>query len=197
MTASHPGTGEAPTYVVRLPGRILVSGLVEQGCVLETVQGRQATFRTTDPGVEGSRGTAVAYVDLIGRLEGPLVRTAPDRVSLTITVPDAKWARLRQQLALIADMPADERDEPRLHHRIVPDITDVRLLLPHDVAAIGRIRDVSRSGAAIESRAAVSVGDRVTVGATRGTVARLFEGGFGVQFVRLLPLEGFGADLRL
>ena len=161
------------------------------------VQGRQATFRTTDPGVEGSRGTAVAYVDLVGRLEGPVVRTAPDRVSLTIMAPDAKWARLRQQLALIADMPTDEREELRLHRRIVPDVTDVRLLLPHDVAAIGRIRDVSRSGAAIESRAAVSVGDRITIGATRGIVARLFAGGFAVQFMRLLPLESFGPDVRL
>ncbi len=37
----------------------------------------------------------------------------------------------------------------------------------------------------------------VTLGATRGRVARLLDGGFAVQFLRLLPLETFGAAQAL
>ena len=54
-----------------------------------------------------------------------------------------------------------------------------------------RIRDISRSGAAVRSGVAPEIGTLVTLGSTRGKVVRLLDDGFAVQFLRLLPLEWF------
>lgn len=61
----------------------------------------------------------------------------------------------------------------------------------------GRLRDMSRSGAAVETKEVAAIGDPIVLGSTRGRVSRSFQGGFAVQFSRLLPLERFGAAFRL
>ena len=184
-------------FAVDLPGRLLVNGEVEQSCVLDVVDGWEACFTTNMSGDVGIRGRAVCYLDLVGRLEGPAVRSGPNNLIVTLSVPETKWARLRQQFALLASTSAADRDNLRGHRRIIPDVVAVEILPQNGSLAAGVIRDVSRSGAAIEASTTVKMGDRITLGTTRGHVTRSFSGGFAVQFARLLPLERFGTSYKL
>ena len=168
-TSQDSSAQDTPRYVVRLPGRMLIPGEVEQTCVLEAVQGREAFFRITLPPVSSQRGKVVAYVDLIGRIEGSALRIDHDRIAFTIAAPNAKMVRLHQQFALIASMPENDREELRGHRRIVPDMRDISILLPRGIIGSGWLRDLSRSGAAVQTSSVVAVGDRVLLGTTRAT----------------------------
>lgn len=196
-----PAGAAAPPGLLRvtLRGRILVAGEAELACTLETVAGREATITAPLAASEarGPCGRAVAYLDFVGRIEGPAARTGEDRLVVAIAAPDAKWDRLARQFAILARMPAADRDELRGHRRIAIDEPEIAVSLSSGVSVVGRIRDLSRSGAAVEADVAVAVGDRVVLGATRGQVARTLDGGFAVQFVRLLPFEQFGSGFRL
>lgn len=184
---------------VKLRGRILIVGEPETACTLDTVIGREATFEAPFPGFEacGPCGRAVAYLEFVGRIEGIATRTGEDCVTVTMVAPEAKWDRLQRQFAILACMPASDRDELRGHRRIAVEVPEVEISLPNGISVPGRIRDLSRSGAAVEVPVPVAVGERVVLGATRGHVARTLKGGFAVQFARLLPFEQFGSAFRL
>lgn len=196
-----PARAAAPPDLlrVRLRGRILVAGQAELACTLEIVAGREAVVTAPLPPSEarGPCGRAVAYLEFVGRIEGPAARTGDDRLVMSIAAPESKWDRLAQQFAILARMPAADRDELRGHRRIAVDEPEIAVSLSNGVSVTGRIRDLSRSGAAIEADVAVAVGDRVVLGATRGQVARPLAGGFAVQFARLLPFEQFGSAFQL
>lgn len=198
-SAAEVGAAGPRMLRVKLRGRILVAGEPEAACTLDTVLGREASFTASLPASEarGPCGRAVAYLEFVGRIEGLAIRTEGDRVVVTMAAPEAKWDRLQQQFAILARMPASDRDELRGHRRIAVEVPDVEISLPNGISVPGRIRDLSRSGAAVEVPVPVAVGERVVLGATRGHVARTLEGGFAVQFARLLPFEQFGSAIRL
>ena len=198
-SAAEVGAAGPRMLRVELRGRILVAGEPEAACTLDTVLGREASFTASLPTSEarGSCGRAVAYLEFVGRIEGLATRTGEDRVVVTMAAPEAKWDRLQRQFAILARMPASDRDELRGHRRIAVEVPDVEISLPNGISVSGRIRDLSRSGAAVEIPVPVAVGERVVLGATRGHVARTLEGGFAVQFARLLPFEQFGSTIRL
>ena len=90
-----------------------------------------------------------------------------------------------------------DRENLRGHRRIVPESPHVVMALPDGSSTHVRVQDVSRSGAAVRSGMVPEHGTVVTLGATRGRIVRLFEGGFAVAFLRLLPLESFGPAYAL
>lgn len=77
----------------------------------------------------------------------------------------------------------------RAHRRAVPEMRDVSIRLWDEIMVDGQLRDLSRSGTAVEVEAVVAVGDPIVLGTTRGRVSRFFRDGFAAQFARLLPLE--------
>ena len=198
-SAARDGGTEPRLLRVKLRGRILVAGEPEVACMLDTVAGRDATFTAAlgAPEARGPCGRAVAYLEFVGRIEGLATRTDDDRLVVAMAAPEAKWDRLQRQFAILARMPIADRDELRGHRRIAVEVPDVEISLPNGLSVPGRIRDLSRSGAAVEVPVPVAVGERVVLGATRGHVARTLEGGFAVQFARLLPFEQFGSTIRL
>ncbi len=188
-------TGE-PVELLDLDGRILVDG-ADMRCKVPWVRGRMARVGIGQPTgfVPGRR--VIVYLDLIGRVEGTASRVDATGLDLAIVAPPAKWERLRRQFATVAALAPEDRVNLRGHRRIVPDRPDVRLTSADGSEIGAHVRDVSRSGAAVTSDMRPEVGSIVTLGATRGRVARLLDGGFAVQFLRLLPLETFGAAQAL
>ncbi len=56
---------------------------------------------------------------------------------------------------------------------------------------------MSRSGVALRVEG-LQIGDVIRIGErTRGEVVRLIEGGVGVQFLRIIPIEAFNERVRL
>ena len=183
--------------MVRLPGRFLIQGLDEAQCTLVTATGRDVYVTTGD--VQGTPTTdrIVLYLELMGRIEGTATWLGRNQMEVRISAPPAKLMRLQQQFALLAGMPPQDRENLRGHRRIRLDAPDVCLSLQGDEAVTVRIKDVSRSGAAIQAPIVPPMGEPVTLGSTRGRVVRVLEDGFAVQFARLLPLEAFGVGYRL
>lgn len=184
-------TGE-PVDLLDLDGRILVDG-ADMRCRVPWVRGRTARVDIGQPTVFAPGRRVIVYLDLIGRVEGTASRVDATGLDLAIVAPPAKWERLRRQFAIVAAMAPEDRVNLRGHRRIAPDRPDVRLTSADGSEVEAQVRDVSRSGAAVTSDMRPEVGSIVTLGATRGRVARLLDGGFAVQFLRLLPLETFGA----
>ena len=60
-----------------------------------------------------------------------------------------------------------------------------------------RVRDLSRSGVALEADRIPAVGAVVSVGRMKGHVVRILDQGMAVQFVRLVPLEMFDDEIEL
>jgi hypothetical protein len=187
--ASSPATTEI--LHLALPGRMLITGSQEIGCTLTWVKDRTARVSADGVGQALVGDRTILYLDIVGRIEGAVSWVGPADVEIRIAAPSAKWQRLQQQFAVLAAMAPGERENLRGYRRIVLDVPDVELSLPDGRKADARIRDVSRSGAAVRSGVAPEIGTLVTLGSTRGKVVRLLDDGFAVQFLRLLPLEWF------
>lgn len=184
--------GGEPVDLLDLDGRVMVDG-VDVRCRVPWVRGRTAHVSMAQPAGFAPGDRVIVYLDLIGRLEGVASPLDATSLELAIVAPPAKWERLRRQFSTVAAMAPEDRANLRGHRRIVPDHPDVRLTSTDGVDTPAQLRDLSRSGAAVTSHIPPQVGSIVALNSTRGRVVRLLDGGFAVQFLRLLPLESFGA----
>ena len=191
-TVAAPSDAPAPIrYRLSLPGRVLLTGSDDAGCNLVWVQGRSARVSVDKVADAAAGARAILYLDLVGRIEGVVSRVGLAELDVDLTAPSAKWVRLEQQFAVLAAMAPKDRENIRGHRRIALEVPDVAVSLADGRTHGARIRDISRSGAAVRSGVAPEIGTLVTLGSTRGKVVRLLDDGFAVQFLRLLPLEWF------
>ncbi len=184
-------------YHLGLPGRVLIKGYNEDTCMLRWVRG---TVARVEVGIEFetmSGGRAVLYLDLVGRVEGLMSWMGPKQIDVAIEAPKTKWLRLQQQFSVLAAMAPAERENVRGYRRIALNAPDVALWLTNGLTLQASVRDISRSGAAVQASVLPETGSIVILGSTRGRVVRQFADGFAVQFLRLLPLERFGPSYGL
>ncbi len=176
---------------------MLIDGAAECDCTLRWVRGPVARIlvRPIEAPVDGGR--AILYLDLVGRIEGAMSKVTETEIDVAISAPRTKWLRLAQQFSILAAMAPDDRDNVRGFRRIALDTPDVALSLTDGLTTTARVRDISRSGAAVRASIVPEPGSLVTLGSTRGRVVRRFDDGFAVQFLRLLPLERFGPSYGL
>ena len=179
-----------------LDGRVLIGG-ADARCTVPWVRGRTARVSIGRPEAFVPGNRVIVYLDLIGRIEGTATHVDATGLELAIAAPPAKWERLRRQFVTVSAMAPEDRANVRGHRRVVSDRPDVRLTSADGIETAAQVRDLSRSGAAVTSHVLPEVGGVVTLGSTRGRVVRLLDGGFAVQFLRLLPLETFGAAYAL
>jgi hypothetical protein len=184
-------------YHLRLPGRVLIKGLEEETCLLRWVCGLVARIVVERAGASLSGSRAILYLDLIGRVEGTIAWASSAEIDVAIEAPSAKRLRLQQQFEKLAAMAPDERENVRGHRRITLTAPDVALWLMDGMTTMARVRDISRSGAAVIATILPETGTIVVLGSTRGRVVRQFADGFAIQFLRLLPLELFGPSFAL
>lgn len=196
QTGAETGS-ENTIYHLGLSGRVLIKGCNEDTCLLRWVRG---TVARVEVGIEFetvSAGRAVLYLDLIGRVEGLMSWMGPRQIDVAIEAPKTKWLRLQQQFSVLAAMAPAERENVRGYRRIALNVPDVSLWLTNGLTLQASVRDISRSGAAVQASVLPEPGSIVTLGSTRGRVVRQFADGFAVQFLRLLPLERFGPSYGL
>ena len=176
---------------VRLPGRFLSDGLDEARCLLTTIRGRLGRVLAggLSP-IEGAR--VILYLDLVGRIEGAVAGVGDDGFGIRIAAPPAKWLRLARQFEMLAQLPLAALEDLRGFHRIASESPDTTLTRAGGDTVEGRIKNLSRSGAAVLVGAVFEVGELVRLGSTQARVVRHVDGGVAVQFLRLLPLEMFG-----
>jgi hypothetical protein len=180
---------------VSVLGRYMLADRREYPC--QTVDMSPGGVRLTCA-VGGEIGERVVlYLEHIGRIEGILVRHCPDGFAVQLNATPRKRDKIASQLTWLANREILGLPEGRSHERLVPTQTAVILRVEGGREIRARLIDISMSGVAIASPAALPLGAAVTVGNTPGRLVRYFEGGFGVQFLLPLSPDRFHAGMTL
>lgn len=139
---------------------------------------------TTDTQVEKGERVALRF-EGIGIRRGVVERALKDGFIVLFEEEQAEGiesnvdARIGWLNRKVRGRAEDRRD----HRRVVPRYSDAVLILGADNFVDCRIRDVSRSGAAILAIVQPPIGSLLAVGSIPGRVVRHFEGGFAVRFL--------------
>lgn len=174
-------------------GRFMRSTRQEFDCATIDLSPGGIAFQS-DVGVELDE-RIVAYLDQLGRLEGTVARTFPGGFAIRMKLPATKRAKLAEQLTWLANRALLGLSEDRRHDRIEPRNSRTTVTLASGRAFLGRLIDVSQSGAAVAVDVRPAIGERVTVGSTPAQVVRLFNDGIAVEFAQAMREEAFGADV--
>ena len=180
---------------VKLPGRYMLQNRQEFACESIDISAGGVALRAPVLGMVGDR--VVVYLDLIGRLEGRIARHTREGFALVLQASEARRERLIDHLTWLANRDVMGVPPERRHDRIVPHARDSRLRLDGNVSVPCQIIDVSMSGVAVEIDEPPPIGTAVTIGRTAGRVIRHVEGGIGIEFLRLVPMDMFDESIVL
>jgi hypothetical protein len=127
----------------------------------------------------------VAYIDLVGRLEGMISRIFPSGFSMTIAASQRKRDKLAAQLTWLANRHILDLPEDRRHQRTSIRDQTTTLVMEDGAQEKCRVVDLSVSGVAVISDNRPPIGSLVRVGKAPGRVVRHLENGFAVEFSRI------------
>lgn len=124
----------------------------------------------------------IAYLDHIGRIEGPIKRMVDGGFVVEMVSTARRRDKLAAQLTWLANKDVLNLPEDRRHERVVPDNRHSTIVLEDGRRYGCKIIDISLSGAAIEIDVRPASGTPVTLGRMRARVTRHFDNGIGVEF---------------
>jgi hypothetical protein len=179
-----------PRGVVQLPrfqrvkisvlGRYMLQDRREFPCqVLEMSPGDAAVVAPI-PGQVGEK--VIAYLDLIGRIEGTVTAQMDGGFMMDVVASPRKRDKMAAQLTWLANKDILNLPEDRRHERVVPDNRHSTVVLDDGRRYNCKIIDISLSGAAIELAVRPAMGTPVTLGRMRARVVRHFPDGVAVEF---------------
>ena len=127
----------------------------------------------------------VAYLDVIGRIEGIVARQIEGGFAVKIVAGPHKREKIVNQLTWLINRERLGLAEGRRHERVVPKNPSSKLILPNGETYECRVIDVSLSGASIASLVKPPIGTIVVLGRMRGRVVRHHDKGLAIQFADL------------
>src|SRR4029079_1539525 len=151
---------------VNLLGRYMLADRREFPCQVVNMSPGGMALIAPVSGELGDR--VIAYVDHLGRLEGKIARQLQNGFAMTIAATPRKRDKLAAQLTWLANRHILNLPEDRRHGRVVPKVTDARLIMPNGTNVGVRLLDLSLSGAGIGTQARPEIGSHVTVGKIPG-----------------------------
>ena len=123
------------------------------------------------------------------------------RADMTAAGESAALALMALDLAEIgARLPASERPtgEPgRRHERMSARNRPISLSFPDGTKRTATIRDISRSGVAINTDATIKIGAVLTLGQTQVRAVRVLPDGMAFEFLKPFPRDRFSPDMPL
>ena len=184
MGADSPVFGDDPPRFQRVKvsilGRYMLADRREFPCQIIDMSPGDAVMIAPVAGVVGER--VIAYLDEIGRIEGPIVQQVDGGFVMQVKSTPRKRDKLAAQLTWLANKDVLNLPEDRRHERVVPDNRHSTIMLEDGRRYSCKIIDISLSGAAIEIDVRPAAGTPLTVGRMRARVTRHFENGVGVEF---------------
>jgi hypothetical protein len=127
----------------------------------------------------------IAYLDVIGRIEGIVVRPIDGGFAMKIIAGLHKREKIVNQLTWLINRDRLGLSEGRRHERVVPKNPSSKLILPNGETFDCRVIDVSLSGASVGSIVRPPIGASVVLGRMRGRVVRHHDKGLAIQFADL------------
>lgn len=180
---------------VNLLGRYMLEDRSEFPCQIINMSPGGLAMVAPVSGRVGER--VVAYVDHVGRLEGPVTRLIKNGFAMTFAATPRKRDKLAAQLTWLANRDILDMPEDRRHGRFVPRNPLTRMALPNGLNVPCRIIDASLSGAAVASEHRPPMGTMVVLGAIQGRVVRHLDDGFAIEFTRLQHSDFIEDNLRV
>jgi|SRR5690554_637752 len=173
--------GKYQRVQVSVLGRYMLADRREFPCqVLEMSPGDAVVIA---PAAGGVGEKVIAYLDLIGRIEGVILSQIDGGFVMDLAASPRKRDKMAAQLTWLANKDVLGLPEDRRHERVVPDIRHSTVVLDDGRRYNCKIIDISLSGAAIELDVRPSVGTNVALGRMRARVARHFQNGVAVEFI--------------
>ena len=161
-------------------GRYMLADRREFPCQVIEMSPGDATIIAPASGGVGER--VIAYLDHIGRVEGPITGKIEGGFTMEFSASSRKREHMAAQLTWLANKDILNLPEDRRHGRVVPDNRHSSVRLDDGRTYNCKIMDISLSGAAIEIDVRPALGTAVTLGRMRATVVRHFDNGVGVEF---------------
>jgi len=131
----------------------------------------------------------IMYVDALGRVEGPVLRSLDDGFVMRIHAGEAKRERIAEKLTWLVNKGDLAMSEERRHMR-APTETTCSVLLADGRALVAHVIDMSLSGCSLDAAAFPGLGETVIVGRVKGKVVRHHARGFAVEFTEVHPSFG-------
>ena len=148
--------------------------------------------------VQVERGERVALrFDGVGIRYGTVERPLKNGFVANLVADETNGSDVDARIGWLKQKSLGRAENRRRHPRVLPRDAQSFLVLGLDSFVKCRVRDMSRSGAAIEAEIQPPIGQLLAVGAVPARVARHFEGGFGVAFIELQQLDQLEALLTL
>ena len=166
---------------VSVLGRYMLADRREFPCQVLEMSPGDAVMVAPAAGSVGEK--VIAYLDLIGRIEGTILSLTDGGFVMDLAASPRKRDKMAAQLTWLANKDALDLPEDRRHERVVPDIRHSTVVLDDGRRYNCKIIDISLSGAAVELDVRPAMGTTVTLGRMRARVARHFQNGVGVEFI--------------
>ena len=141
--------------------------------------------------------SVIVYLDILGRIEGQVYHISDTGFSLSFNLAPAKVDKFADRLTWLVNRQKLGMMEDRRHQRILPNIRQTKLSLPDGTSLPCQLIDISISGAAIQTKADLTIGAHIIIGKTPGRVVRRFANGLAIEFFRLIPSENFDEAIQL
>lgn len=164
---------------VTLLGRYMLSDKREFPCQITEMSPGSAMIIAPVTGSVGEK--VIAYIDLIGRVEGTITRAVDDGFAIDIKATVDKRDQWSSQLTWLANKDDVGLEEDRRHERHM-DNRHSKLCLPDGRNFDCKVLDVSLSGVAIQIDERPALGTPVVIGRVKGRVVRHFEEGVAIEF---------------
>jgi hypothetical protein len=165
---------------VSVLGRYMLADRREFPCQILEMSPGDALVIAPVAGEVGEK--VVAYVDLVGRIEGTIQNAVDGGFLMDISASPRKRDKMAAQLTWLANKDVLNLPEDRRHERVVPDIRHSTVVLDDGRRYNCKIIDISLSGAAVELDVRPAMGTPVTLGRMRARVVRHFQNGVAVEF---------------
>ena len=147
---------------------------------------------STDISVERGERVALRF-DTIGVRRGVIERPLKEGFIVNFVEEETPGGGVEARIDWLKKKATGRAEDRRVHKRVIPREANAVLILGAENHLDCRIRDMSRSGAAVSAPVQPPIGNLLAVGAVPARVVRHFEGGFAVRFLEpqvLAELEG-------
>ncbi len=168
---------------VNILGRFMLEDRREYPCQVIDMSPGGVAMITPVTGRVGER--VVAYLDHLSRVEGRIARHIEGGFAVELRNTPRKRDKIANVLTWLANRDELNLPEDRRHDRFVPKNPITKIILPDGTEHVGRIIDVSLSGAAIATDVLPDRGDSIALGKMRARVVRQIEGGIAVEFAAI------------
>ena len=165
---------------VSVLGRYMLADRREFPCQVLEMSPGDAVVIAPVAGIVGEK--VIAYLDLIGRIEGTILNQMDGGFLMDIAASPRKRDKMAAQLTWLANKDILNLPEDRRHERVVPDIRHSTIVLDDGRRYNCKIIDISLSGAAVELDVRPAMGTPITLGRMRARVVRHFQNGVAVEF---------------